>query len=590
MASRGYQTKLKHDIYDDWGAGYKNVLAVLPTGGGKTRMFTDIVNEFDGYACAIAHRKELVSQISLAFTGAGVKHRIIAPSSTVRDIVQLQQQIHGRVSYSTSAHVAVAGVDTILNRQSELSRFIPRVGLWVQDEAHHVLKSNKWGKAAALFPTARGLGVTATPLRADGKILGVNNDGLFESMRQGPGMRDLINSGYLTDYRIYAPPSDLDINGVKITGTGDFSGKQLQQRVRQSHLVGDIIQHYLKLAPGKLGVTFVTSVDTAVEVAARFNAAGVPAAVIDANTPVRERFNILQRFRRRELLQLVNVDLFGEGFDLPAIEVVIMARPTQSYQLYVQQFGRVLRLLLPENIMGEWENFTPEQRLHLIAQSDKPRGIIIDPVGNCLRHGLPDTPRVWDIHTPPKKRKQRDPDEIKLESCTNIECLAVYEFYRTKCPFCGVQSVPAERSQPEFVDGDLAELNPATLDKLRAEITRIDSPPQIPQHVDSVVAMAIRKNHHARQEAQTELRHAMSVWGGAYESLGYTHRESHKLFYGRFGVDVLTAQTLNRADATELYVRVFNHLTDLQKKHNLLLPGDHENDITGMGQSLGATG
>ena len=240
--------------------------------------------------------------------------------------------------------------------------------------------------AAALFPNSRGLLVTANTERADGKGLGRHADGLADTLVEGPGMRDLINQGYLSDYRIFAPPSDLNLDGVEIGSTGDFKQNQLKLRIKKSHVVGDVVEHYKRLANGKQGITFATDVETATEIAAQFNAAGVPAEAVSAKTPDRLRVEISRRFERGEIKQLVNVDLFGEGYDVPAVEVVSMARPTESFNLFCQQFGRSLRIL-----------------------EGKTGAIIIDHVGNVMRHGLPDAYQAWTLDRREKgKRKKKE--------------------------------------------------------------------------------------------------------------------------------------------------------------------------------------
>ena len=334
MQLRPYQSDVLSGVYDSWQRGARNVLAVLPTGGGKTVIFSEGIRQHNGGSCAIAHRQELVSQISLALARDEVRHRIIGPNSVIRWVNQLHIMETGRSYYDPSARCAVAGVDTLVRRGDELARWAQQVTLWVQDEAHHLLTGNKWGKAVAMFPNARGLGVTATPERADGKGLGRHADGVFDTMVEGPGMRDLITAEYLTDYRILCPPSDLDLSDVATGSDGDFNRKPLAAKTRKSSVMGDVVTHYLRHASGRLGVTFAPDVETATELAARFNSAGVAAEVVSAKTPEKIRQEILKRFRRREILQLVNVDLFGEGFDLPAIEVVSMARATQSFSLY----------------------------------------------------------------------------------------------------------------------------------------------------------------------------------------------------------------------------------------------------------------
>lgn len=541
MQLRPYQQEVSDGIYAAWRL-LRYPLAVLPTGAGKTVLFSSIIHAHKGASCAIAHRQELVSQISLALAREGVRHFIIGPKNVIKNINQLHMEELGRSYYDPNAKCAVAGVDTLVRRADEIKHWLEQVTLWVMDEAHHVLTRNKWGKAVELFPNAKGLGVTATPTRADGCGLGAHADGVFQCMVQGPSMRELIDARYLTEYRIFAPPSDLNLEGINTSKDGDYNRKQLTQRVSESHIMGDVVDHYLKLAPSLPGVTFATDVQTATEISTRFNNRGVPAEVVSAKTPDRMRSHILRRFRNREVLQLVNVDLFGEGFDLPAIEVVSMARPTQSYGLYVQQFGRSLRL------MGGKEN-----------------AIIIDHVGNVLRHGLPDAPREWSLDRREKRSKaERDPDLIPTKAC--IECTAMYEAYHKACPFCGHIPVPEGRSAPEYVDGDLSELDPGTLAKMRAEVARVDeSPERIKQKMikagaPALAAMGAAKQRALRQEAQGELRESIALWAGHQKVLGREDSESYRRFFHGFGVDVLSAQALNRVDSNDLNLRVTNHI------------------------------
>jgi DNA repair protein RadD len=557
---RPFQAKAKAAVYAAWAAGAKNTLLVEPTGAGKTVIFSDIINEHDGPSVAIAHRQELVSQISLALARNEVRHRIIGPQTVVRTVVNLHMLELGRSYYDPRARCGVAGVDTLVRRQTELAQWLHSVTLWIQDEAHHVLTKNKWGKAATMFPNARGLGVTATPERADGKGLGRHASGLFDHMNVGPSARDLIEAGYLTDYRIFAPPSDLDLSDVNTTASGDYSAKKLKFAVRRSHVVGDVVSHYLRIAPGKLGITFATDVETATDITAQFNAAGVPAAVVSADTPAADRVAILRRFKNRELLQLVNVDLFGEGFDLPAIEVVSMARPTQSYALYCQQFGRGLRLMVSDTLNATWGGLTDRERLAHIAASGKPHAIIIDHVNNVERHGLPDAHRSWSLNDREKRSKGAATDVIPVRACP--ACTAVYERIYKTCPFCGHTATPAARNGPEFVDGDLTELDPATLAAMRGEIARVDLDREALRDEQNRKRVASWKSnihvarHVERQEAQRALRASIAWWAGWQRSMNRSDVESYRRFYFMFGVDVMTAQALKASEALELANRV----------------------------------
>jgi len=529
---RPYQLEAEQAIYAEW-QHVRNVLAVLPTGAGKTVLFSKILADTRGPSVAVAHRQELVSQISLALARNGVRHRIIAPDNVRGSIEALHMIELGRRWVDQQAPCGVAGVDT-LNRMTGAHFDAWRNGVqrWVMDEAHHVLRDNKWGRACELFPNAYGLGVTATPVRADGKGLGRHADGLMDSMIVGPSMRDLIDEGYLTDYRIFAPKSDLDLSAVKVGESGDYVAAQLRAAVHKSHITGDVVEHYLRLAPGKLGVTFAVDIESATEIAAAFRARGVPAEVVSSKTPDSQRVAILRRFRRRELLQLVNVDLFGEGFDLPAIEVVSMARPTQSYALYCQQFGRALRLLLGK----------------LVA-------LIIDHVGNVFRHGLPDARREWSLDRREKRARGAN-DAMPTTVCTRTEpeaCAQTYERFHPCCPFCGFAPEPVGRSAPEQVDGDLQELDAAVLAAMRGEADRVMGAPRIPA---GVPAQAVRHNHMERLRAQVALRDVMQMWGGWREALGESLSMAQRRFYLTFGVDVMSAQALGAREAGELMARL----------------------------------
>lgn len=409
----------------------------------------------------------------------------------------------------------------------------------VVHNCHHLLRDNKWGKVIERFPNARGLGVTGSPTRADRKGLGRHADGVMDRMILGPSMRELIDAGFLCDYRLFAPTSDLDVSAVPISeATGDFNPDALRKAAEKSHIVGDVVDSYRKFAPGALGVTFAVSVEIAERTAQKFRDAGIPAQCVSADTPDLARAHILKRFANREILQLVNVDLFGEGFDLPAIEVVSMARPTESLAVYLQQFGRALRPL-----------------------DGKDKAIIIDHVGNWHRHQLPDVHREWSLDrgTKRERRKKDEEDLIPIRVCAG--CTGVYERALAACPYCGQQHKPIARTSPQHVDGDLTELDPQVLRNLRRQIETADGMPAIPYGVSHEVAGAIRKRHRHQQMAQAALRELIAWYGGYQRALGRDDAEGYRRFYLEFGTDVLTAQTFNQADALALAGRLRNSLT-----------------------------
>lgn len=559
VSLRPYQQDLDDQIVKAWDNGAQNVLAVLPCGGGKTVIFSNRIVQHDGASIAISHRQELLGQMSRTLARYGVKHRIIGPKNVVRNVISSHIIEFGRDFYDPSSHTAVASVDTLASwakpespHHAGLLRFASQVSLWVTDEAAHLLgdgsgNGNKWGRAIALFTNAKGLGVTATPLRADGKGLGRHADGPFDCMVEGPQMRDLINMGFLTDYRIFCPPSDLDLSGVAIGSDGDYARGALALKTRSSTIIGHVVESYLKIAPGKLGVTFAPDVEIATTFSKLFNEAGVPAEVVTAKTNDKVRTEIMKRFAKRQVLQLVSVDIFSEGLDLPAIEVVSMARATMSYSLYVQQFGRGLRLM-----------------------DGKDRAIIIDHVQNCIKHNLPDKPCTWSLDRRDRKAaKDKDPNDIPMRVCANpdigygVPCAMPYERSLAVCPACGWTPLPAGRTSPELVEGDLFELDAATLAAMRGEVLKVD------RHPDDIlrmmqkaghgypIAAGAAKQHANRQVAQTALREAASWWLGYQKALGRDIREAQRRFYFVFGADVLSIQTLGRTEAEELTGKIY---------------------------------
>lgn len=523
---RQYQIDADEAIHTLWHAQKRNVMAVLPTGSGKTKLMGMVARRRVGHGLAIAHRKELVGQISFAMAELNVPHRVIGADGTIRNCVQRHVKGFGRSFIDPKATFTVAAVDTLLNRADALAQWRSEVQLTMIDEAHHVLENNKWGKAMALFPNALGLGVTATPLRADRKALGRGQGGLFDDMFVGPTMRDLIDMGALCDYRIFAPPASIDRASLDVGSTGDFTPNSMRKASHESKIVGDIVGHYTRLTPGKQAICFVVDVEQSKEVAEAFRAAGFRAEAVDGTTPEAVRDSVIDKFARGLIDILVNVDLFGEGFDVPAVEVVIMGRPTESYGLYVQQFGRALRTL-----------------------AGKAFGVIIDHVGNVHRHGLPDSPRRWSLWNEERgRKKERDPDAIRVTSC--IQCFRAYEAFRACCPFCGYKPEPMGRSRPEQVEGDLVELDPAVLEGMRkaAEEVMKASPIKVTDGRSKVMDDRWKE----RAETQADLRYQMKQWSFVQREKGLSDSELMRLFYQSYGVDMLSALALSTADASAL--------------------------------------
>lgn len=554
-----YQEVTKQAIYKEWANGAKVVMPVLATGAGKTVLAGRIAHEFAGHGCVMAHRSELVGQLSVALAREGLRHDIIAPKSVVRDIVQSHMLETGRSYHDPRAKWKVASTNTLLRRDLP-NAWLNSVGLVIGDEGHHYLRDNSFGRALQMFPNARAMLPTATPSRADGKGLGSHADGLVDALVEGPSMRWLIDNGYLTGYQIRAPhPSDLNLDGIAVSpATGDYNLDQVRKRVKAStRIVGDVVDSYKQFAMGKLGITFAVDVEHATQIATAYNAAGVPAAVVHADSSEHERVATMRAFKARKLWQLVNVDLFGEGVDVPAVEVVTMVRPTASFGLYCQQFGRALRLLVDPVLRAGWHLLGSTQRLEHIASSSKPIALVIDHVGNVIKHGgPPDWPRApWSLDA--RLRSTRATDGIALRACTNPTCLQPYERVLPVCPWCNTAPPPpADRSKPEYVDGDIVLYDDELLARLFGERARVDGECYIPHNATPVVANSIRKNHRSRQEAQAALRTTM----GLVMPPTRDERVNNRMFYRDFGIDTLTAQTLGAGDAAALQDRIARKL------------------------------
>jgi DNA repair protein RadD len=532
---RDYQSTLNSEIEQAWRDGHRNVIGVLPTGGGKTVCMSDICSKRHAPQIAVAHRQELVGQISLALARQKLHHRIVAPENTVRFIASQHMEELGQHYYNPEAPLAVAGVDTLIRRTANLDQFLKRCCLWIVDEAHHLLASNKWGKAVEAMPQALGLGLTATPCRSDKRSLQRDRGGVFDHMVVGPSMRELIKRGYLCDYRIFAPPSDINLAGVKITGSGEYDANQLHAETEKSRIVGDVVVSYQRFMPGKNAVTFAVDQQLAEQHLAAFQAAGVPSAVLTYKTPPDERVETMRAFRRQDIKMVINQDIVGEGVDVPCIEGVIMARASASYGLVTQQFGRCLRPL-----------------------PGKQYGILCDHVGNIARHGLPDAPQAWSLED---GRPPRDQLELPIRTCPNPACFMVFEGYGMRCPHCGFRPEAQLRAAPQLVEGDLEEFAPELLEKLRKDAARLVSEQQHqPKRLGVHIAAKIAGQQNERRLAQLRLREAMDYWCGVQVVAGLDLSGSYRKFYRQFGVDAATAQTLNTEEANRLFERV-HHAT-----------------------------
>ena len=407
---------------------HQSVLLQSATGSGKTRMGTfaaKSASEKGHDVIWLAHRRELIEGTSNTFGEADLAHSVL---------------MSGR-HHNSRLRVTIASVASLANRLESVRP--PK--LLITDEAHHATAAQydkiiRWVEAHG----GKSLGLTATPWRLSGEGL----DSHYRYMVKGPSVAWLIEQGYLSDYRAYAPVTP-DLDGVH-TLAGDYVKDELEQVMTGKAIVADCVGHWRKLAFGKRTIGFAVTVQHSQIMAEQFAAAGIPAAHVDANTPEHVRRQHILNFATGHLMVLWNCGLFSEGLDLSAIarrdvtiECVIQARPTKSLTMHLQQLGRALRR--------------------------KPYpAILLDLCGNLARLGLPDHPHEWSLEGRPKKGRGGKGDEAPslVRECKS--CSIMFPIAAPTCPHCGAEPVAGGGARKvEEVEGELLEIDRERMRKER---------------------------------------------------------------------------------------------------------------------------
>jgi DNA repair protein RadD len=411
---RDYQHDLLEQARGLIRSGARSLIIQSPTGSGKTVLVAQMLKTAAerGYrAWFCVHRRELVNQSVRTLTeSAGMDVGVVAAGFPGNRKLPVQ----------------VCSIGTLRNRRHALTA--PSLIVW--DECHHTA-AKTWADIFEAYPNAAHVGLTATPERLDGTGL----DKWFQHLVIGPSVAWLIEHGYLSKYRLFAPPPP-NLSAVNILA-GDYNRKELSAAMGRSTVTGDVISHYRRHAAGKRMIVFAWSIESSMLIAGKFRACGIEAEHVDGDTEDRERDAAMERFKRGETLVLTNVDLFGEGVDVPAMEAVALLRPTQSLTLYLQQVGRALR-----------------------PSPGKDAAIILDHAGNCRRFGLPDDERVWSLEG--RKRGGVRDDAAPIRQCP--ACYAVMSAAADRCGECGYLFVSMPREMNE-VAGDLQEVEAASLSK-----------------------------------------------------------------------------------------------------------------------------
>jgi superfamily II DNA or RNA helicase len=321
---RPYQIEAIEQCRERLAAGRNKICLVAPTGSGKTVIAGEIIRLTETRnkrVLVLAHTREIIQQTSNKLSGFGIDHGIIAAELT-----------HG--SYHL---VQVASVQTYWSRVMRRKCMEPPpADLIIIDECHHI-RARTWHEIINSYPGVPLIGLTATPCRGDGRGLGE----VFEVIVEVPQVPALITQGYLVGTKTYAPPPP-DLRGVAVQA-GDYVVNQLGERMNDDGLVGDIVTNWHKRANGLKTICFAVNVAHSQHIAAEFVRAGIAAEHVDGSTPTKRRDHILGRLASGMTTVVSNCMVLTEGFYLPDLEGMILARPTRQMGLYRQMVGRGLR-------------------------------------------------------------------------------------------------------------------------------------------------------------------------------------------------------------------------------------------------------
>jgi len=418
FALRPYQQDALTQIRTLYSSLQKKVLLHLPTGGGKTVIFCQVLkgaHQKGKHAIMVVRGRKLVDQASIRLDREGVEHGVM---------------MAGHKRFAPMFPIQICSIDTLRARKLR-----PKADIIVIDEAH-LATSESYVEFFKDYPDAYYLPVTATPYTD--KSLRHMADHVVKPTT----VMELIEDGFLVEPKYFAPNLP-DLSKVKTTNTSegkDYNNKQLSEVMEDGTLIGDIGYHWLNLAAGRPTIAFCVSVNHSKKLVESLLQRGIRAEHVDANSSDWERQEAINRLERGDLDIISNVGILCTGVDIPCLSCIIMARPTKSYNLYIQQAGRGTR---------------PDE--------GKEDFIVLDHSGNVLRHGFITEEREANLDEDDgkkKKKAERSPTQCE-------DCFAIY--YGKKCPSCGAEK---ESNGKEFavIDGNLKEMKPEDFDPVLKDL------------------------------------------------------------------------------------------------------------------------
>lgn len=417
---RPYQNKAIEQLRQKIRAGKKRLVLVMPTGGGKTVVASAMIQAAmnkGSRSLFFAHRRELIDQTVEKLNSFGVECGVIMAKDKRRD---------------DYLPVQVASVQTLVRRLDRK----PEAQVIYVDECHHAT-SETYQRVLDAYPGAVVIGLTATPWRSD--KIGLSD--IYDDYVLACTPSELMALGALVYYDAFAYDAP-DLHEVGMSA-GDYNQNDLELACNTKVLVGSIVREYTAHAPNRRAIVFPVSIVHSLHLVEEFRAAGYTAEHVDCNTPADRRKQAMQRFRTGDLTILSSVGVLTEGFDAPAAEVCILARPTKSLGLHIQMIGRILR---PSPDTG------------------KGRALIHDHAGNIMRHGFIEEERSYSLKATPNTIRA-------LHTCP--ACHKIFAALKEgHCPHCnaliGVVEERSERSGRSdhiLVDGE--RISRAEIEKIR---------------------------------------------------------------------------------------------------------------------------
>lgn len=404
MELRPYQASSIAQLRDAFRQGYNKIGLMLPTGAGKTVIAANIIQSAlskNKRVAFIADRIDLIEQTSASFEHYGIEHGII-------------QADHWKTNYNKP--VQICSIQTLARRRW------PGFDIAIVDEFHSLYKAqidmlNKWDNLTYI-------GLSATPFT---KGLGQH----WQHLIVGATTKQLIRDGYLSDFVVYAPPV-VDLKGVR-TQAGDYNQKQLAERVDQDKPVGDVIKTWQKYGDNRQTMVFAVNIAHSRHIVSEFVRAGISALHIDAYTDPDERRSSLRAYKEGRVQVISCVDILTKGFDEPNTGTLVMARPTKSLIVHLQQIGRALRIA-----------------------PDKENAIILDHGGNVERHGFPTDEVITVLNTDVQKTQPKTSEKTERLPKACPICHFVKPAGVVECPSCGFK--PERINTVEHEAGELVKL------------------------------------------------------------------------------------------------------------------------------------